>query len=528
MKQKPSSPKIHLSSDGSKFVEFGIVRQGRCGAPEVHLRCRITATSRLSPRDSKTVSKVPSKVDDGERCCHDVAFEEPAIVAGPVAGPTDLKCRPPKSRGLKTCFPRRTKESCPTFPTRCPWKRKCSSGRKACFGAAFRTSRCPLRTATEAQTRTTSATDDEEEDGSSGFFSDELSETDVDSVLSTSDKQIQCSLGRYTLSQAQRRERTRLTLVSHSELPEWLKNNEYLVRYHRPPLYSWRACARSIFSLHTESGNIWTHLLGALGFLALGVHFFRSDVLALDWAGCLAFGIYFAGAALCLTLSTTYHTFNCHSAKVGKFFCKMDYFGITVLILGSFYPWLYFQFLCEPLKRLVYGLLVTASGLLTMRVSLSHKFGEARYRALRAGIFFSFALVCGVLPSAHYGIQHGWNDLMYKSSFVYILLMVAIYVSGCCVYASRVPERFFPWTLRPGLPESPDLPRARAYGCPGALLWTFEAGHSQDVSGFLPSGTDRLSAAQLGACMKQGQYNRRRNESDLDFSDLDRQAFLPD
>ncbi|KAL1427538.1 hypothetical protein MTO96_017242 [Rhipicephalus appendiculatus] len=138
--------------------------------------------------------------------------------------------------------------------------------------------------------------DDEEEDGSSGFFSDELSETDVDSVLSTSDKQIQCSLGRYTLSQAQRRERTKLRLVSHSELPEWLKNNEYIVRYHRPPLYCWRACARSIFSLHTESGNIWTHLLGALGFLALGVHFFRSDVLALDWAGCLAFGIYFAGA----------------------------------------------------------------------------------------------------------------------------------------------------------------------------------------------------------------------------------------
>ncbi|KAH7968051.1 hypothetical protein HPB52_005536 [Rhipicephalus sanguineus] len=430
MKQKPSSPKIHLSSDGSKFVEFGIVRQGRCGAPEVHLRCRITATSRLSPRDSKTVSKVPSKVDDGERCCHDVAFEEPAIVAGPVAGPVSrvfglfksvvhrVRCMnrpqvpPAEESRVEDLLPEEDEGVLSDLPDQVPVEEKVLEWAEGVLRSGL----------PDIQ-----VSPPDSDGGSDADDDDELSETDVDSVLSTSDKQIQCSLGRYTLSQAQRRERTRLTLVSHSELPEWLKNNEYLVRYHRPPLYSWRACARSIFSLHTESGNIWTHLLGALGFLALGVHFFRSDVLALDWAGCLAFGIYFAGAALCLTLSTTYHTFNCHSAKVGKFFCKMDYFGITVLILGSFYPWLYFQFLCEPLKRLVYGLLVTASGLLTMRVSLSHKFGEARYRALRAGIFFSFALVCGVLPSAHYGIQHGWNDLMYKSSFVYILLMVAIY-----------------------------------------------------------------------------------------------------
>ncbi|KAH8026140.1 hypothetical protein HPB51_016451 [Rhipicephalus microplus] len=337
-----------------------------------------------------------------------------------------------------------TKASCPTFPTRCPWKKKCSSGLRACFEAGFRIFRCLLRIATEVQTRTMNAMTTRKKMAVLVFSAtSSVKRMSTRSSLPATNR-FSAAWVAYTLSQAQRRERTKLKLVSHSELPEWLKNNEYLVRYHRPPLYSWRACARSIFSLHTESGNIWTHLLGALGFLALGVHFFRSDVLALDWAGCLAFGIYFAGAALCLTLSTTYHTFNCHSAKVGKFFCKMDYFGITVLILGSFYPWLYFQFLCEPLKRLVYGLLVTASGLLTMRVSLSHKFGEARYRALRAGIFFSFALVCGVLPSAHYGIQHGWNDLMYKSSFLYILLMVAIYVSGCCVYASRVPERFFP------------------------------------------------------------------------------------
>lgn len=458
MKQKPASARIHVSSDGSKFVEFGIVRPGRCGASEVQLRCRITATSQLSPRNCKIASKTPgggSSVRNGH--CYSVASEDAAAVEGPVSRASRLvrsaansfRCLGwlPTSAPLadtKSVIPEEDEGVLSDLPDQVPVEEKVLEWAEGVLRSGLPNIHVsPPDSGDDGSDADDECDDEEEEDGSSGFFSDDLSETDND-VLCTSDKQIQCCLGRYTLSQLQRRESTKLRLVSHSELPQWLQNNEYLLRHHRPPLMSWRACAKSIFSLHTESGNIWTHLLGAVGFLALGVHFFRSDAVTLDWAGRLAFGVYFAGAALCLGLSTSYHTFNCHSASVCKFFCKMDYCGITVLILGSFYPWLYFQFLCEPIKRLVYGLLVSASGLLTIRVAMSHKFGEARYRALRAGIFFSFALVCGILPASHYGLQHGWDDLMYKSSFTYILLMVAIYVSGCCVYASRVPERFFP------------------------------------------------------------------------------------
>lgn len=45
-------------------------------------------------------------------------------------------------------------------------------------------------------------------------------------------------------------------------LPEWLKDNDYLLHGHRPPMPSFRACFGSIFRIHTETGNIWTHLLG--------------------------------------------------------------------------------------------------------------------------------------------------------------------------------------------------------------------------------------------------------------------------
>lgn len=51
-------------------------------------------------------------------------------------------------------------------------------------------------------------------------------------------------------------------MIPYDVLPDWLKDNDYLLHGHRPPMPSFRACFRSIFRIHTETGNIWTHLLG--------------------------------------------------------------------------------------------------------------------------------------------------------------------------------------------------------------------------------------------------------------------------
>lgn len=52
------------------------------------------------------------------------------------------------------------------------------------------------------------------------------------------------------------------SVLPHNVLPEWMKDNEFLQDYHRPPMPSFKQCFRSIFRIHTETGNIWTHLLG--------------------------------------------------------------------------------------------------------------------------------------------------------------------------------------------------------------------------------------------------------------------------
>ncbi len=55
--------------------------------------------------------------------------------------------------------------------------------------------------------------------------------------------------------------------MPHHMLPNWLRDNEYLLKGHRPPLPSSKECFKSIFRIHTETGNIWTHLIGNLFFL---------------------------------------------------------------------------------------------------------------------------------------------------------------------------------------------------------------------------------------------------------------------
>ena len=52
--------------------------------------------------------------------------------------------------------------------------------------------------------------------------------------------------------------------VHHCHLPAWLRDNDFLVKGHRPPLNSYVGCFKSMFRIHTETGNIWTHLVGEL------------------------------------------------------------------------------------------------------------------------------------------------------------------------------------------------------------------------------------------------------------------------
>ena len=120
-------------------------------------------------------------------------------------------------------------------------------------------------------------------------------------------------------------ERSERKLLSHSELPEWLRGNEFLSHFHRPPMPSFTSCFKSIFGIHSETGNIWTHLVGFIIFICITSYMLLRPITAYtpfpkDWQEKLIFGCFFAGAILCLGISWIFHTVYCHSKVVSKIF----------------------------------------------------------------------------------------------------------------------------------------------------------------------------------------------------------------
>jgi adiponectin receptor len=81
------------------------------------------------------------------------------------------------------------------------------------------------------------------------------------------------------------------------KLPIWMKNNEFLHFGHRPELSNFAECFQSIFRIHTETGNIWTHLIGFVAFVVATIVFYinplcekcQTDIQVLSGFGQLGF-----------------------------------------------------------------------------------------------------------------------------------------------------------------------------------------------------------------------------------------------
>ncbi|CAK9295481.1 unnamed protein product [Gordionus sp. m RMFG-2023] len=226
-------------------------------------------------------------------------------------------------------------------------------------------------------------------------------------------------------------------------LPKYLQDNDFLLHGHRPQLESFIQCFRSIFRIHTETVNIWTHLLGCIAFLVVAAYFISRPSNQVLWREKLIFGSFFFSAILCLGFSFLFHTMSCHSEKMGKLFSRLDYCGITFLIMGSCVPWLYYSFYCQPYIKFGYLTLIILLGIICLVISFWERFGDPDYRWLRAGLFITFGC-SGVVPALHYTIANGIYTAMTLGVMGWVGLMGLLYIVGTLMYAFRVPERFFP------------------------------------------------------------------------------------
>lgn len=164
-------------------------------------------------------------------------------------------------------------------------------------------------------------------------------------------------------------------LLHFYELPFPWRENEYIVWGYRFTNNHYH-CLQSIFQIHNETINIWTHLLGIAYFMYLCIYQYpKSDLF--QKSSIVDIGmiyLYLFSGIKCLISSSVWHTFNgTANLYLRKKFACIDYTGITVLI--------------------------TASVVVTEYASLYHS-----NKILSVG-FVSFSLICGIA-----GFFFNWSD----------------------------------------------------------------------------------------------------------------------
>lgn len=150
-------------------------------------------------------------------------------------------------------------------------------------------------------------------------------------------------------------------LILWDDLPAWRRDNHFIRSGYRATRTSYAHSLRSLFYLHNESVNIWSHLapaiLSVLGALYL-YWVVRPRYESAGEADVVVFGCFLTGAVVCLGMSATYHAVVDHSEDVAKWGNKLDYTGIVALIVGSFVPALYYGLYCQPKLMTMYLVMV--------------------------------------------------------------------------------------------------------------------------------------------------------------------------
>ncbi|PKA49809.1 hypothetical protein AXF42_Ash004351 [Apostasia shenzhenica] len=266
----------------------------------------------------------------------------------------------------------------------------------------------------------------------------------------------------------------KLELVDYDSLPEFLKHNEFVQNYYRSE-WPLKHTILSIFSIHNETLNIWTHLIGFFIFLLLTAYaaslfpvsaynnFANAQLAASNSSNIYSyiapittspemvevqpvprwpFYLYLAGAMFCLLMSSGCHLLSCHSARTSYLMLRLDFAGISALIVSSFYPLVYYSFACNPFFRDLYLGSITVFGAATAVVSLMPVFDSPQFRPVRA-VLFACMGASGLLPITHKMLAFGDRPEAAVTAG-YEALMGVFYGMGVVVYAARVPERWLP------------------------------------------------------------------------------------
>ncbi|CAF1121961.1 unnamed protein product [Didymodactylos carnosus] len=224
-------------------------------------------------------------------------------------------------------------------------------------------------------------------------------------------------------------------LYSYNDIPLYLQTNSFILNSYRHDL-TIKNCLFSLFLLHNETFNIWTHLSCAIVFIYLFINDFKKFSTAkLDDFIVILF--YTFSVIFCTLASTIFHMFNCCSSKAYHLCLKCDILGIAIAIFGGYIWNFQWMFKCFTYTRIFYQLIIA----LIILCVIVYYLKQPQFNSM---LFISVPMA-GILPIIHcvylYG---GWEQEFIQYFCVNMFVYYTVVGIGILFYRTKTPERFFP------------------------------------------------------------------------------------
>lgn len=232
-------------------------------------------------------------------------------------------------------------------------------------------------------------------------------------------------------------------LITFQDLPAPWQVNPHITRGYRFS-ESKVHILRSTFRISNELVNIWSHAIGVLIVLSIAFYFYPTSVnfSLYTTTDKLIAATFFFAACKCLVCSCLWHTMNCVANKtlLERFAC-VDYTGISMLIAASIMTTEYTAFYCEPVSRTVYLVSTATLGVAGVILPWHPTFNAKNMAWGRVAFYFTLAAT-GFVPVVQLNLTRGgaWAWDFYAP----ITKSILVYFCGAIVYASKVPEKWYP------------------------------------------------------------------------------------
>merc|ERR1712066_995349 len=146
-------------------------------------------------------------------------------------------------------------------------------------------------------------------------------------------------------------------LLNVKDVPDYVKEISINTGY-RSACLGYHGCIKSIFKLHNETVNIWTHLLGFVFFFCLMVKdgVWPQEHIR-DKTDYSATVLQLITYQACMLSSSLFHTMSCHDTRTS--WQRLDQSSILLALYGTYVRIIINNFQCFPVYRGLHLGLVT-------------------------------------------------------------------------------------------------------------------------------------------------------------------------